>query len=53
MDQWYLDDGLALVHPRMVVGFLRAFDSSSTAKGAERNVEKTKVTMMMSNCEKP
>ena len=39
MDQWYLDDGLAFMHPQMAVGFLRAFDSSSNVKGAERNLE--------------
>eukprot|EP00973_Karenia_brevis_P002171 293267-Karenia_brevis.AAC.1 len=51
LDQWYLDDGLAFMHPQLAVSFLRAFDAQSGSRGAERNLEKTKVTMLMSQSE--
>jgi len=47
LDVWYLDDGDSIMHPAMALQYLKAFDASSSSRGAKRNLEKTKVTMLM------
>ena len=50
-DVWYLDDGTIVLNPVLAVPFLEAFDRRSVEVGAERNRQKTKVSMLLPETE--